>query len=313
MKTEDVVTETVTEAIRPSKARDERKRVPGNLEIALFDSELKYGGLDDKGQPYVRRRESVFDQPTSIGDKGPVRGQQCELPIRIGNSNLILPLGLSVITGPTAAGKSTFLRKLGEQVPTDRVLAVEPHDEAGDISDLPFFVTVDAAMMFLIARQRKAFEDGIPPVVSVLDSLRASVFETEGAAGEKGMVMRFFTTLTRISSTLARNGVSILATVNPLQSDAQTINAFVDRLKSSVPCVIELNSTTRSGNDVTFTGQVSVRPKRDPRPFSETWTTGAPVEQKKRDINFFDFPLPDDSIVDPLSARERNAFSSSTI
>lgn len=288
------------------------KRTEGNLEIALFDNDREYGGLDKDDNVYVRRREDVFDQPTVVKNASDMAsGRQLSLPINVGNRKLVLPLGLTVVTGGTAVGKSSFVRALSTQVITERALAVEPHDQPEDISDLRFFVSADAALMHLVQMQRLAYAQGRPAFVPILDSLRQAVFETTGAAGERGMVMKFFTALTRISSTLARNGLSIVATVNPLQSDAATVNAFIDRLKSSVPCVIELNGMSRSTHSVSFSGRVSVRPQRDPRPFSVTWeTNGVP---KAPEATEFFFPLPEDQVVEPMTANQRNAINQRTI
>lgn len=123
--------------------------------------------------------------------------------------------------------------------------------------------------------------------------------------------MKFFTAVTRISSTLARNGLSIIATVNPLQSDSATVNAFVDRLKSSVPCVIELNGMQRNASSVSFTGQVSVRPQRDPKPFNVSWDVAG--KPKVPETNEFFFPLPEDQVVEPMTASQRNSLQQRTI
>lgn len=288
------------------------KRIEGNLEIALFDNDREYGGVDKDGKVYVRRRENVFDQPTVAKNASEMAsGSQLTLPINVGNRKLVLPLGLTVVTGGTAVGKSSFVRALGTQVVTERALAVEPHDQPEDISDLRFFVTADAALMYLVQLQRTAHVQGLPAFVPILDSLRQAVFETTGAAGERGMVMKFFTAVTRISSTLARNGLSVIATVNPLQSDSATVNAFVDRLKSSVPCVIELNGMNRTPSSVSFSGQVSVRPQRDPKPFNVSWETGkTPVAPEATE---FFFPLPEDQVVEPMTASQRNSLQQRTV
>lgn len=290
------------------KRNADRLREEGNLELALFSDDRSYGGLDQKNEAYVRRRDNVYDQPTVANIGGLIRGYQPTMPFQVGGSPFILPPGITVITGPTSVGKSSMLRELARVAKTDVALAVEPHDDPADIADTAYFDSADAALMYLVRRQRAHILADEPAPIAVLDSLRQAVFETTGAAGEKGMVMKFFTILTRVSTSLARNGISVLVTVNPLQTDPDALKAFIDRLKSSVPAVIELNSSRRDGASVSFSGSVSARPDRQARgfDFSSGGPTVAPSEEGS-----FEFKLTQED--EPALWAHRNSLPTSTI
>lgn len=291
------------------KRNAERARQEGNLEVALFSEERAYGGLDEKNEAYVRRRENIYDQPTVAVVGGMIHGYQPTMPFRVGNAPLVLPPGITVITGPTGVGKSSFLRELARIVEVDLALAVEPHDDPADIADTAYFDSADAALMYLVRRQRAHILADQPAPIAVLDSLRQAVFETTGAAGEKGMVMKFFTILTRVSTSLARNGISVLVTVNPLQTDPDALKAFIDRLKSSVPAVLELSSSDRSSGGVSFRGHVSARPDRQARSFDFNGATASKVEDPAS--GSFEFKLSQDD--DATTWARRTSYPTTTI
>lgn len=293
------------------KRNADRLREEGNLEIALFSDERSYGGLDTSNETYVRRRENVFDQPTVANVDGIIRGYQPTMPFDVGGSPFVLPPGITVITGRTEVGKSSLLREISRVAAIDLALAVEPHDDPADIADTAYFDSADAAIMYLVRRQRAHILEGKPAPIATLDSLRQAVFETEGAAGEKGMVMKFFTILTRVSTSLARNGISLLVTVNPLQTDPDALKAFVDRLKSSVPATIELTSSSREGGTVTFKGNVSARPERQARAFDFSASTPVKRKRKATDDGSFEFVLSQEE--ESPSWANRNSLPTSTI
>lgn len=283
--------------------------VPGQLEISLFSDDRSYGGLDKKSnKAYVRRRADVYDQPTVANDDGLVRGFQPTIPLLVNGVPFLLPPGITVVTGPTSVGKSALIRALATCQTVDLALAVEPHDDPADISSTAYFDSADAALMYLVQRQRLSILANEVPPLAVLDSLRQAVFETTGAAGEKGMVMKFFTILTRVSSSLARNGISVLVTVNPLQTDQDAVKAFIDRIKSAVPAVIELQSLSRTGSRLTFRGQVSARPDRQPRGFEFTPNSDEPHVQSES--GYFEF---DQSTSQAQTWAQRNSFPTTTI
>lgn len=192
---------------------------------------------------------------------------QRRLPISVGGrSDIALHPGLFIISGGTAVGKSLFIRKLAEVVELHPINVVEPYDSYEQMRDEPAFVSVDHAIGVVLQH---------PNALCVLDSLRAPLYELEGAAGPKGITASFFTALTRLSNTLAQSGITLIATVNPMISDSDYVAEFHQKLSASVPGYIWLETLTRSGGDVEplFTGAVSLRPKREEKQFSFSLTT----------------------------------------
>jgi hypothetical protein len=234
--------------------------VSGITEFNLF-SRKGVGMIDLKtGKPQLRVRDTrSFDSPAInkqvLESKGG-RTLKFTLPFLInGNVGMPLPLGLTVIIGGTAAGKSSLVRKLPS---AKRYLVVEPPDNQDELDNLPMFNDIDEALLF------GAFEAFNSSTLIVLDSLRAAAFETEGPAGDKGIIMPFFTSLTRVSNSLAMHGISMIATVNPLQSDPLYVKAFTEKVSSAVPAFIIVESV----NQGIFTGTVADRTQRQPLPFT---------------------------------------------
>lgn len=156
------------------------------------------------------------------------------------NGDFPLPPGLTVISGATAVGKSSFLRDVansfGSHEGHDRLVrlsAVEPFDDPADIGE--WYLDADDALAAAVASQMA--DDRVLPAI---DSLRSVLFEMSGAATSKGMTARFFTQLTRVSNALASNGRTVLATVNPMNSETDFVTEFLGRLAAALPALIVL-------------------------------------------------------------------------
>jgi hypothetical protein len=229
------------------------------IELALFESKY-YGIVDlDSGDMY-QRETSFVSEPTYPGPGHARKYIESTLPIRVGQASedLTLPFGLVVISGPTAVGRSSFVRALSG---ITRLLVVECPDSIDELKSAPIYSSVDVAL--LAATRQTANHGGL----FALDSLRAPLFETNGPAGARGMIMAFFTQITRVSNTLARNGITLIATVNPMDDDPLVEKAFLSKLSASVPCFISLMPSGDPSRGI-FEGTVSSREERVPQRFS---------------------------------------------
>lgn len=204
-----------------------------------------------------------------------------------------IPLGLSVMSGGTGAGKSDLTRALVARNPSfERVISAEAYDSEDEIDTVPAFDNATGALAYAVAEQIKDKRKLV-----IIDSLRAPVFETNGPAGEKGVIMPFLTQITRVSNALARQGRTVVAIVNPMNDNPEYVERFLGYLSSALPCYIYLKG--RSGGDLSrvYEGSVTVRAAgkpyhRQPRPFiiSDTTKSGA----SKRAVGQASFPKAED-------------------
>lgn len=201
----------------------------------------------------------------------PVVSNQFKLPIMVEGlkSHPNVNLGILAISGATGAGKSTALEALAQMMPLNRLLAVEPFDLPGDVETLPTFSTADGALAAAVAG---SYAD--PTQLYAIDSLRGPLFETTGPASEKGIIMPFFTQLTRVSNQLARAGLTVVVTINPMHDDPEYVRRFLTFLSASVPTLITIESAERipasegKKKALIVRGTISSRPNRVPRQFT---------------------------------------------
>jgi len=227
-----------------------------------FGRDGKYG---------VRRKDHILDEPLTmrVDDFQDLPHYHYSLPIKVGSKPTIsLPFGLIILTGFTKAGKSNFITSVNAATLAAqqaelfaRVIAVEP--VAGDDLAVPLFYSIDAAIVYLVTQHMALRKTGAPAPLMVVDSLREALFEISGTAGEKGIINAFFTATTRLSNALASNGMTMLAIVNPMSTDAEYIKGFMSRLDSAVPAYINLQTRSEEGGKAVFGGQIAVRPRRE--------------------------------------------------
>lgn len=256
------------------------------FEIPSISSSSVFLQFSASGRVGVRRRSSVLDEPKtrSIGS---VFQQPIPLTVN-GKSDIYCPLGLIVLSGQTAVGKSDFVRRLENRQAVFRVLAVEPPSPY-ELATTPMFNTADAGLAALIVehlRVESEIDSGpIRPPLLVLDSVRESLFEIQGSAGEKGIINAFFTTLTRVSNSLAANGLTVLATVNPMNRNPEYLAEFLSKLSSALPGFIMLEQRTDTGrsssSEVRFTGYLEFRPERKPLRFEFSTSQSTRIEAQE--------------------------------
>lgn len=214
------------------------------------DTRLVFGFVGPKFE-LVSRRLEPFELRTGKSDGLAVLYQ---LPDA---ARTTLPLGITALVGGTGAGKSTLIKHLGTLIPIERYLVVEPHDSSAETEVLYPYSEADDAMAVavrasLVARKSEAQSAKL----AVLDSIRAPVYEISGSAGSKGVIKAFFTRLTRVSSALAANGITILVTINPMEDNDTAFNdGFMKLLRASVPATIELKTQDTEG----WRGTITVR------------------------------------------------------
>lgn len=245
---------------------DQEGYVPQTAEFFGFQNRQAVFSFNKAGS-VISRKLIWPDEPLT---KPRERKVQFSLPIKVRGLDGYpsLPPGLTIVSGPTAVGKSTFVRALTQVMPLRRLLAVEPHDSGSELETLPTFSSIDSALVYAIGAAYSTPDD-----LYAIDSLRATLFETMGAAGSKGMSMQFFTQITRVSNSLAMAGISLMATVNPMDEDPEYVKQFMSKLSASVPATILLESVERLGNGgASFTGSIQMRPNRTKMSFSYSTT-----------------------------------------
>lgn len=203
-----------------------------------------------------------------------------------GGSTLTLPYGLQLIYAPTKGGKSTFSRALVERTDPngsgrffERLLVVEPFDSEEEREEVKCFQSVDDALVYATMR---IYETG-GRCIPILDSLRAPLFETTGAAGDKGVINRFFINLTRLSNALAMNNLTMFATLNPMSDDESQRARIEYYLNAGAGSIFTLMGAT----DGTFSGNYVSRDKgnnRAPRNWTMTKKVSKGREKAEKKI-----------------------------
>jgi len=246
-------------------AQDNYHRDPSYAEFFGFRYADKVFSFATGGETIVTRTLQWMEEASRPEDTK-MKGMQLALPIFSGvpDDKVKMPLGLVGISGGTAVGKTTFVEALGTVCPVKRIIAGEPYDRNKDIGAVTAYAHADRALAEAIKSAMKH-----PKTFHVIDSLRGPLFETSGPAGKSGLILPFFTQLTRVSNTLAQAGLTIGFTINPMNEDPDFVATFLSKLSASLPAAILLNSITRTGEKVTSVdGTISRRPARAPTRFN---------------------------------------------
>lgn len=246
------------------------KRESSVHEFYGFDNRHHVFSLEEGTLKPIQRKLGWLDEPARP-PVGPIQGAYpaaFSLPITVAGmktKHYPLNMGLVIVSGDTKAGKSSFIKALREGgAPVKRLQAVEPYDRPEDIETVPYYSSVDSALVAAV----HAHYSGEVGTLFAIDSLRAPLFETGGNAGSKGIVMPFFTQVTRVSQELASAGITILASVNPMEEDPAFTEAFLKKLSASASTTILLTSSEVTDRGAKFTGQVISRPNRTAYPFT---------------------------------------------
>lgn len=238
---------TATEKLTEIKIHPESAATPG-FEIGQFFA------INEDFVP-VGVKQSFF-APVQR-PRAPKPHHRFAIGIMVGGKAVQLPLGLTVISGDTGSGKSSLVRALEKKNKKfERVISVEAYDSANEIENVPTFDNATGALAYAISEQIKD-----PAKLVFIDSLRAPVFETNGPAGEKGVIMPFFTQLTRVSNSLARQGRTVVAIVNPMNEGKEYVDSFLKKLSSGLPSFVHLRQSTDPvrGAGAMYEGDISLR------------------------------------------------------
>lgn len=252
-------------------------------EMATFKDPSVYLVFDKEGNVSTRKRKDILDEPSCNLTSRTGSTVEYTLPLQVGGlKEVTLGFGLIVVSGGTGTGKTSFIRSLSKVIKVNRVLAVEPADSYEELSTIPMRYSADAAIAYLVQqfiRGNKA--------LPVLDSLREPLFETDGSAADKGIINAFFTRVTKVSNALAQNGVTMLATINPLGDSPDFLKQFYLRLTSATPGYIILQSVEGPQDNLTYRGVVAMRPDRVERPFQLNVKIGqTPASPDAEEVSF---------------------------
>lgn len=226
-----------------------------DTEISLLENSGSIGVINTKtGSISTRKRVGILDaaRPGVLSSVDHLTTAQSFITMRLANGkpSFALPFGVTLLNGPTAAGKSSLLRQLGFQ----RFRTIETHDSMAELSSSMAFESFDHALLAAASSSIRSKD------VIAIDSLRGPLFTANGAAGPKGIIMSFFISITQVSMSLAARGITMIMSVNPLHGDPEYVAEFNSMLSSAVPAIITLDSLTP--NSTNFSGIVQDRTAR---------------------------------------------------
>lgn len=200
------------------------RRAGGEFELGLVD-----------GKKAVRPYRRPIGEPIAVMTP---RAKQVSIGGMIDGKEATFPRGIVLINSKTGAGKSSMMRALEDrsQGRMEILTVVEPIDDETLRGKIGFHHVDDALAhgMFRWAENAN--------YIPIIDSLRAPLFETTGAAGDKGVIMPFFTRLTRVSNALSKMGMTVFATINPMNENGVQQEYVSWLLKASLPAMLTLNS-----------------------------------------------------------------------
>lgn len=208
--------------------------------------------------------------------------------VDMGTWSLVLQPGLTIVTGTTGKGKTTFVTEVQKRftamsgecylIKIDEPVEGSTTDhrllQTTMLNNSDFYSTNNVAQPSSPGQSAETLVTDIDEALAlataagaftnnsmmIIDSLRGVLFETSGPAGSKGIVMPFFSKLTRISNALAAAGVSVIATVNPMDDDVDFVRAFNMKLSASVAAYIEVTGIAEDDLSI----RISERPDRTP-------------------------------------------------
>jgi hypothetical protein len=269
-------------------------------QISLFSNPNVFAEIDfDKSEREgitLIKRESILHEP--VPRPVPMTTEHT-FPFKVNDGmGVTFSLGLIIISGSTKVGKSSFLRALG----ITRFLAVEPPDSLDELRSVRIFNSADAALATAVHHTGSTGE------LVALDSLREPLFEIAGAAGSKGIIMSFFTALTRVSNSLARSGVTMVATINPMDRDKEYVSAFIDKLDSSAAMYIHLSDFNQQTG--VYTGTIVERSDRVERHFTYDSRSAEAIESESVD---FELPMSSEDTLSIFNNKQLSHLQEDTI
>lgn len=277
-------------------------------EVKSFKDASVYLVFDKEGNASTRKRVDILDEPVCNLATLTKSTIEFELPIQVkGLKSVTLNFGMFILSGPSGVGKSSFMRSLAKVMNINRVLAVEPADTYDELANLPIRYSADSAVAYLVQQFIKGNR-----ALPVLDSLREPLFEIEGSAADKGIINAFFTRVTNVSTSLAQNGITMVATINPLGEDPAFLQVFYSRLKSSTPGYMILKSVEGPQDNLTYRGVIAMRPDRVERDFVfnvRTAQTGPVGQDLAEEVSFIMSEEPSSADISLSTRNQNNAIS----
>lgn len=190
------------------------------------------------------------------------------LGLQVDGKGAALPLGLTVLTGETGVGKSELVDAVigGSKGKFEKINLIEPFDNIDEVTSISTYTHPAGALAHALRAQVVD-----PRSLTIIDSFRAPLFTTKGAAANKGIIAAFFVLLTNISNSLAVQGRTVVATINPMDDDTEYVTLFNKKMAAAIPSTIIVQAATDRS---VYTGTIAVR------------NSSSPTHRKMRDFTF---------------------------
>lgn len=219
------VAATVVDVIKelggaPDKPKSRRERVAGSTTVAVLGLSRLYG-VDQHGDVSTDYIDFDVEELRVPASRSPNHDQQVSLDL--GPARLKLDAGCGIILGKADSGKSLLADTIGRLNQDEvRVLRFREPEADSLISERAFVASFFDVLTDDDAR------------VIIVDSLRTVFYSASGTTGKGGVNMGIFERVTAYDVLARRLGKLVLFALNPMSSDADAIEFYLEAARGSV-------------------------------------------------------------------------------
>lgn len=205
---------------KPEKIKTRKERVAGSEIVAVLGLSRLYG-IDQHGDVSTDFIDFDVEELRLPASRSPAHDQV--IVLNLGPAKLHLDPGCGIILGKADSGKSLFADTIGRLNQDEvRVLRFREPEADSLISERAFIAAFYDVLTDTDSR------------VIIVDSLRTVFYSASGTTGKGGVNMGIFERVTAYDVLARRLGKLVLFALNPMSSDADAIDFYLEAARGSV-------------------------------------------------------------------------------